>query len=278
MKRPGPRLSVALRTTRRTSSIPRARRAPPKGSSSPTQTSPASSRRQRVGFPFRERDTWTIFHSFAFDMSVWEMWGALVHGSRAVIVPWWTSRDPHAFRALLADERVTILTQTPLALGALIQADGAHAPNDTSLRAIFVAGETLDFAMLRPWFERHGDQSPAVFNAYGITETTVLTTARRVRMVDLDRPASFIGPPMGDQQIYLLDSSLEPVPRGVAGRYSSVALGSPAATSAATSSRALASCPMARGPIHRDGFTVLAIWHDGTNPENSSSSAASTTR
>ena len=50
-------------------------------------------------------DVWTLFHSSAFDFSVWEMWGALLYGGRLVVVPYRVSRSPEAFHALLAQER-----------------------------------------------------------------------------------------------------------------------------------------------------------------------------
>src|SRR6185503_19312059 len=46
------------------------------------------------GFNFTREDTWTLFHSYAFDFSVWELWGALLYGGRLVIVPYWVSRSP----------------------------------------------------------------------------------------------------------------------------------------------------------------------------------------
>ncbi|HEX8007253.1 MAG TPA: AMP-binding protein, partial [Trebonia sp.] len=73
----------------------------------------------RERFRFGPDDVWTMFHSFAFDFSVWEMWGALAHGGRLVVVPHAVARDPEAFAALLAAERVTVLNQTPSAFAAL---------------------------------------------------------------------------------------------------------------------------------------------------------------
>ena len=79
-------------------------------------------------FQFNERDVWTLFHSYAFDFSVWELWGALCHGGRLVVVPFQVSRDPEAFHELLCQEQVTILNQTPSAFGSLtaVEADGAR--------------------------------------------------------------------------------------------------------------------------------------------------------
>jgi non-ribosomal peptide synthetase component F len=74
-------------------------------------------------FAFSAGDVWTLFHSYAFDFSVWEMWGALLYGGRVVIVPYWVSRSPDAFYEMLVRERVTVLNQTPSAFRQLCQID-----------------------------------------------------------------------------------------------------------------------------------------------------------
>ena len=74
-------------------------------------------------YGFNERDVWTLFHSCAFDFSVWEIWGALLYGGRVVVVPFLVSRSPEAFYELLASEQVTVLNQTPSAFRQLIQAE-----------------------------------------------------------------------------------------------------------------------------------------------------------
>ena len=125
----------------------------------------------------RPDDVWTLFHSYAFDFSVWEIWGALLYGGRLVVVPYWVSRDPEAFlRAAAATERVTVLNQTPSAFRQLVRA--SRRAGDALSRCVIFGGEALDPAMLAPWFERHGDERPRLVNMYGITETTVHVTYR----------------------------------------------------------------------------------------------------
>ncbi|HSF43045.1 MAG TPA: amino acid adenylation domain-containing protein [Thermoanaerobaculia bacterium] len=158
-------------------------------------------------FGFGPGDVWTLFHSYAFDFSVWEIWGALAYGGRLVIVPFWVSRSPQAFLALLEAERVTVLNQTPSAFRQLVQAERelASAP-DLALRWVIFGGEALDLASLAPWFERHGDLSPRLVNMYGITETTVHVTWRPLSAADLeDEPGSVVGVPIPDLWVYVLD-------------------------------------------------------------------------
>jgi amino acid adenylation domain-containing protein len=169
-------------------------------------------------FAFGPHDVWTLFHSYAFDFSVWELWGALLYGGRLVIVPYWISRDPAAFRKLLVDERVTILNQTPSAFRQLLQADLDEAPAAYALREIIFGGEALQLQALEPWIERYGDAKPRLVNMYGITETTVHVTYRPITRADVEAGrGSVIGRPIPDLYIRLLDERGEPVPVGVPG-------------------------------------------------------------
>ena len=167
-------------------------------------------------FGFGPGDVWTLFHSYAFDFSVWEIWGALLYGGRVVVVPFLTSRDPAAFRALLAREGVTVLSQTPSAFRQLVQADQS-ARGELALRWVVFGGEALEPRALKPWFHRHGDARPRLVNMYGITETTVHVTFRPLSAADADAGGSMIGEPIPDLGVYLLDARLEPVPPGAPG-------------------------------------------------------------
>jgi amino acid adenylation domain-containing protein/non-ribosomal peptide synthase protein (TIGR01720 family) len=172
-------------------------------------------------YGFGSGDVWTMFHSYAFDFSVWEIWGALLHGGRVVVVPYWVSRSPDAFYQLLADEGVTVLNQTPSAFRQLVHAEEsmeAAARRALALRYVIFGGEALDLNDLRPWWERHGDAAPRLVNMYGITETTVHVTYRPVGLEDLERPwASVIGHAIPDLSIYILDEHRHPAPIGVPG-------------------------------------------------------------
>ncbi|HSS51155.1 MAG TPA: amino acid adenylation domain-containing protein, partial [Thermoanaerobaculia bacterium] len=160
-------------------------------------------------YGFGPDDVWTLFHSYAFDFSVWEIWGALAHGGRLVVVPWWVSREPGAFLALLASEGVTVLNQTPSAFRQLVLAESGGPVRDLALRLVIFGGEALEMASLAPWFARHGDERPRLVNMYGITETTVHVTYRPVAAVDV-KAASVIGVPIPDLQVHVLEPALGP--------------------------------------------------------------------
>ena len=129
-------------------------------------------------FNFDSTDVWTLFHSSAFDFSVWEIWGCLLTGGRLVCVPHWVTRSPRDFYSLLAKQQVTVLNQTPAAFYQIIQVEDSGLVKPLALRYVIFGGEALNFASLRPWFERHGDRKPQLINMYGITETTVHVTYR----------------------------------------------------------------------------------------------------
>jgi amino acid adenylation domain-containing protein/non-ribosomal peptide synthase protein (TIGR01720 family) len=172
-------------------------------------------------YRFDDRDVWTMFHSYAFDFSVWEIWGALLYGGRVVIVPYWVSRSPEAFYELLGREKVTVLNQTPSAFRQLVHAEGMAseaAQKALALRYVIFGGEALDIGDLRPFWDRHGDEKPQLVNMYGITETTVHVTYRPVSRADLDKPwSSVIGEPIPDLSVHVLDAHRRPVPVGVSG-------------------------------------------------------------
>lgn len=170
----------------------------------------------KAWFKFDSSDVWTLFHSYAFDFSVWEMWGALVYGGRLVIVPYLVSRSPQAVHQLLSDEGVTILNQTPSAFHQLMKVDQAAPQVDfPALRFVIFGGEALDIRSLTPWFERHGDK-PRLVNMYGITETTVHVTLRPLSREDFEVGRTSIGVPISDMQYYMLDRHLQPTPLNVA--------------------------------------------------------------
>ncbi|WP_318199945.1 non-ribosomal peptide synthase/polyketide synthase [Streptomyces sp. SCL15-4] len=176
--------------------------------------------RTRPWFGFGPDDVWTLFHSYAFDFSVWELWGPLLHGGRLVIVPEDTARSPEDFLRLLADERVTVLNQTPSAFYPLIRAD-AELPEVSerlALRTVVFGGEALDVARLADWYARHPDTAPRLVNMYGITETTVhVTYAPLDAAAARAGTASPIGTGIPDLRLYVLDGRLQPVPPGAVG-------------------------------------------------------------
>lgn len=166
---------------------------------------------------FSSSDKWSLFHSYAFDFSVWEIFVPLATGGTIVIVPQETARNPEAFHQLIVDHKITFLNQTPTAFHALLplftKNDDAH-----SLKTILLSGEAMEVNHLTPWFEKFKNAPVRIINSYGITETTVLVTLREITSDDLTRSQrSPIGLPMGDLGCFILDQAFNTVPVGFPG-------------------------------------------------------------
>ncbi|MFC4901942.1 amino acid adenylation domain-containing protein [Streptosporangium amethystogenes subsp. fukuiense] len=164
----------------------------------------------REWFGFGNSDVWVLFHSYAFDFSVWELWGALLSGGRLVVVSFEVSRSPVEFLELLVECGVTVLNQTPSAFYQLMAAERDLGGADLSLRYVIFGGEALDGGRIAEW---HG-RGISLVNMYGITETTVHVT---YAPLDVDSAAGLIGVGIPDLRLYVLDEFLRPVPVGVVG-------------------------------------------------------------
>ncbi|MBD8900619.1 AMP-binding protein, partial [Rhodanobacter sp. DHG33] len=160
-------------------------------------------------YGFNSHDVWCLFHSFSFDFSVWELWGALRHGGRLVIVPKEVARSTQDFHRLACEQSITVLNQTPSAFKTFIETQ-AHSALEDKLRYVIFGGELLDPGILNAWYASRSDQSPQLINMYGITETTVHVTYRALQQTDTKTSGSPIGQRIPDLRIYLLDAHGQP--------------------------------------------------------------------
>ncbi|WP_369929407.1 non-ribosomal peptide synthase/polyketide synthase [Xanthomonas sp. NCPPB 2632] len=170
----------------------------------------------RASFGFSADDVWCLFHSIAFDFSVWEIWGALHHGGQLVIVPRPVAASAVDFHRLVCDSGVTVLNQTPGAFRGFMEAD-RRSEDKHCLRYVIFGGEALKPAMLREWYARYPEDSPGMVNMYGITETTVHVTCHTLSDSETRSHGSPIGSGIPGMRCYLLDSRRRPVPIGVTG-------------------------------------------------------------
>ncbi|WP_036505587.1 non-ribosomal peptide synthetase, partial [Nocardia aobensis] len=191
----------------------------------------------------RAGDVWTLFHSFAFDFSVWEIFGALVTGGRLVVVDGPVTRSPDELVRLAAREKVSVLSQTPSAFHQFAAArqryvDAGQPDGELALRLVVLSGEALNPASLSDWYARNPDL-PVLANSYGITETTVFVTYTPLA-ADRAVPGapSTIGPPLPGLRVYVLDERLRPVPLGAWGEIY------------------VAGAQLARGYVGRPGLTA----------------------
>jgi amino acid adenylation domain-containing protein len=169
-------------------------------------------------FQFGPDDRWIMFHSPAFDFTVWEIFGALLYGGRLVIAPYEITRSPDEFYELLVTENATVLSQTPSAFRQLAAAAGRSGRRAERLRYIVFGGERLEPRMVEPWTAIYGFDRCKLVNMYGITETTVHVTHRVLTEGDTILPArSPIGVPLPDLGIRLLDPGMHLQPDGAVG-------------------------------------------------------------
>lgn len=166
-------------------------------------------------FDFSATDVWTMFHAYNFDFSVWEMYGALLHGAKLIIVPSEICKDTFKFWQLLREKEVSVLNQTPSAFYNLIEVALEDEYDVKNLRYIIFGGEALKPQKLQRW----KDTYPAVklVNMYGITETTVHTTYKEITHAEIQAVTSNIGTAIPTLGIYILDNNLQLLPVGVPG-------------------------------------------------------------
>jgi amino acid adenylation domain-containing protein len=156
-----------------------------------------------AGVRLEPGQVWTQFHSYAFDFSVWEIWGALLHGGRLVVVPESVAGSPEDFHALLIAEQVSVLTQTPSAAAAL-------SPEGLESVTLLLGGEALPAEVVDRWAPGR-----VMINVYGPTETTVYASMSAPLTAGLGVPA--IGSPVSGAALFVLDRWLRLVPVGVVG-------------------------------------------------------------
>ncbi|MCU0289745.1 MAG: amino acid adenylation domain-containing protein, partial [Acidobacteria bacterium] len=172
-------------------------------------------------FDFTNRDCWTLFHSFCFDFSVWEMYGALLYGGKLLIVPKMIARDTAEFLDLLNKEAVTVLNQTPSAFYNLVNealTSTSHRPGkELYIKYVIFGGEALNPLKLKNWLEKYPHPQTRLINMFGITETTVHVTYKEITEKDIELNNSNIGNPIPTLNVYILDKYLKPVPVGIKG-------------------------------------------------------------
>lgn len=169
----------------------------------------------RFQFDFSGTDVWTLFHSFCFDFSVWEMYGALLYGGKLVIVPKEDAIDTWRFLDIIRSEKVTVLNQTPSAFYNLIRVEAQSDLHIPALRYVVFGGEALKPSLLRSFKEKYPDIR--LINMYGITETTVHVTFRELKAEDCDIDLSNVGKPIPTLKTFIVDKYMNPQPVGVPG-------------------------------------------------------------
>lgn len=169
----------------------------------------------RFPFDFDSKDVWTLFHSFCFDFSVWEMYGALLYGGKLILISRAVSKDTEMYLSILKKGKVTVLNQTPAAFYNLSEIEVSNKEKALSLRYAIFGGEALDPYRLRDWKDKY--PGTKLINMYGITETTVHVTYKEIKDEDIRKGSSNMGRALSTLRTYLVDRNLDMVPTGVPG-------------------------------------------------------------
>ncbi|MEZ2339496.1 AMP-binding protein, partial [Mucilaginibacter sp. RCC_168] len=165
-------------------------------------------------YQFSDNDVWPMFHSFCFDFSVWEMFGALFYGGRLIIVNKDVVKDGILFTELLINQKVTILNQTPSAFYVL-QNYINEKISFSSLKYVIFGGEALSPSKIH--YTKELSESYQLFNMYGITEISVHATYQKIKLSHIYNLNIPIGRPIANTQIYILGPDQGLVPVGVTG-------------------------------------------------------------
>lgn len=169
----------------------------------------------KMQFEFNDKDVWTMFHSYCFDFSVWEMYGALLYGGKLVLVSKSKARNIEEYLKILKEEKVTVLNQIPTPFYNLMNKELNCYDKKLKLRYIIFGGEALKPSMLKEWIKKYPETK--LINMYGITETTVHSTFKRLTEYDMDLKISNVGTPIPTSTIYIMNKDLKIQPVGVPG-------------------------------------------------------------
>lgn len=171
---------------------------------------------EQFPFDFSSEDTWTMFHSYCFDFSVWEMYGALLKGGKLVLVPKMVARDTGSFLQLVRENGVTVLNQTPSAFYNFMNEESAQPGKDLQVRCVIFGGESLSPGKLVQWRERYPETR--LINMFGITETTVHVTIKEITEYEIENNINSVGIPIPTLSAYVLDNRGKRRPIGIAGQ------------------------------------------------------------
>ncbi|MBE5929398.1 MAG: amino acid adenylation domain-containing protein, partial [Lachnospiraceae bacterium] len=151
-------------------------------------------------FDFNDKDVWTMFHSYGFDFSVWEMYGATLYGGKLIVASEEEIKDSKTFLGLLKKHEVTVLNQVPTAFYNLDKEDDGEK---LQVRYLIFGGEALNPSKLSGWKARHPETK--IINMYGITETCVHVTYREIEHKEIEKGISDIGKAIPTLKVYIMN-------------------------------------------------------------------------
>ncbi|WP_338356165.1 AMP-binding protein [Yeosuana marina] len=162
-------------------------------------------------FDFNQKDIWSMYHSYTLDVSVWEMYGALLNGGKLIIVPEKIAQDNIKFNLLIEKEGVSILNLTSSTFKYLLQDD----TKNKTLRYIMFFGEMLQLENLKPWNQKYPNCK--LIRMYGSIETTIYNIFTQITPSNFQQRLSIMGKPIPYTTCVVLDQNKQLLPIGVIG-------------------------------------------------------------
>lgn len=174
-------------------------------------------------FNFSSKDHWTLFHSYGFDFSIWEIFGCLTTGGRLTIVPTNKKMYPDYVNDLLTQDNISVLCQTPSSLQNLIQYQakvkdmGFKKFQDP--KYIFVGAEFVSHEMIKKWFQLHSNSKSKIIALYGVTEGAICSFFKDISHINDDFSTSdVLGKTLPNSVAYIQSLSGQINPIGFLGQ------------------------------------------------------------
>ena len=162
---------------------------------------------KKIGINSTNDDRWSMYHSYAFDYSIWEIFMPLLTGAVLCVVPDKIIKDVTCQIEYIVAERITFLSLTPSVFKRILYSDNVTTLSDSNLKYIIFGGERFDVSDYMKWRNIVSNREIKLINMYGLTETTVHATYHHLDKSDLDDLSlSPIGQPLDHFQIRLLDT------------------------------------------------------------------------
>jgi amino acid adenylation domain-containing protein len=163
-------------------------------------------------FQFSKEDRWILAHSYGFDFSTWEIWGALLNENYLYIPDRSDVQDTFKFHELLVSKNITVLNQTPKSFYNLMLVDDSGTALN-NIRYVLFGGDKLYSKNVESWCKKY--PKTQLVNMYGITETTVHVTYKPITF----EAHSNIGIALPGYELSVRNKENNEIPNGFVGEF-----------------------------------------------------------
>ncbi len=165
-------------------------------------------------FDLSEKEIWAMYHTYTFDFSTWEIYGALLNGAKLIVISREESYDARKLIKVLEKERITLLNHTPANFSGLLNKIKEEKAN-LNVKKLLIGGESVNPRLFSDWNKLY--PKTKMFEVYGPTESTIFSNYWEVNEKDIKENKEFIGKPIPGYQVYVVDNNLKLLPIGSVG-------------------------------------------------------------